>query len=270
MVPGYDDFETDASSGHMMTLDAQTSYAFSKFNDFRLNNKAMSHNFTYKVDVKAHHTLDETELRIWFFGTGRDDCMGLGGNDCIRRDQIHWYKDESLAIPDDDKFRKNGIAFMHHALQEHMHLANSYPVRGQKRDYSTCQALNTGLYAEMCQLDTVQWISAGGDHSTDFYGQYGKINLSYGRKTGYNSHGPKFQQKGARVFEISVDHYTGEMEIDTWIRNADGSQDDQDEVREPSEFSWLDKGHCLGTEKSQSILTDILPFETENSWLPFQ
>ena len=115
---------------------------------------------------------------------------------------------------------------MHHALQEHMHLANSYPVHGQKRDYSTCQALNTGLYAEMTQSRTVQWISAGGDHSTDFWGAYGDINLAYGRKSGYNSHGPKFQQKGARVFEVAVNQATGMMDVVTWIRNADGSRDD--------------------------------------------
>ena len=44
---------------------------------------------------------------------------------------------------------------MHHALQEHMMLVNNYPVKGQKRDYSNCQAVNSGLFAQMKQSGTV-------------------------------------------------------------------------------------------------------------------
>lgn len=62
------------------------------------------------------------------FGTGRHNCMGLGGNDCIRRDQIQWFKDESKQISKSDG--ANGMAFMHHALQEHMMLVNDYPTFG--------------------------------------------------------------------------------------------------------------------------------------------
>ena len=47
----------------------------------------------------------------------------------------------------DDPSRSNGIAFMSIPLQEHMYLVNNQPVRGKKRDYSSCQALNTGFFA---------------------------------------------------------------------------------------------------------------------------
>ena len=56
--------------------------------------------------------------------------MGLGGMDCIRRDQVEWFKQLSDDIPSDESTRGNGIAFMHHALQEHMSLVNNYPVQG--------------------------------------------------------------------------------------------------------------------------------------------
>jgi len=59
---------------------------------------------------------------------------------------------------------------MHHALQEHMNLGNSYPVHGSKRDVSACQAVNTGLFSEMSSQENIAWITAGGDHSTDFWG----------------------------------------------------------------------------------------------------
>lgn len=73
----------------------------------------------------------------------------MGGFDCIRRDAIAWYRKESVNIPEANKYRENGIAFMHTALQEHMNLVDSQPVHGQKRDYSGCQAINTGLFAEI-------------------------------------------------------------------------------------------------------------------------
>ena len=141
---------------------------------------------------------------------------------------------------------------MHHALQEHMTLVNNFPVHGNKRDYSGCQGLNTGLFSEFKQMGTVQWVSAGGDHSTDFWGTYNGINLSYGRKTGYSSYGPKFMMRGARIFEINVDPNRGDMHIVSWIRQQDGSIDEQAQPNPPSTFSWLNKNYCHGAEEIHS------------------
>ena len=60
------------------------------------------------------------------------------------------------------------------------------------------------------------------DHSTDYWGTYGGIGLSYGRKTGYGSYGPKFEKRGARMFDLTFDLKSGKMNIDTWIREEDG------------------------------------------------
>ncbi len=136
---------------------------------------------------------------------------------------------------------------MHHALQEHMQLVNNFPVHGQKRDNSSCQAINTGLYAEMKQAKTVQWVSAGGDHSTDFWGGFGGINLSYGRKSGYSSFGPKFQKRGARILDMKIGS-DGKMDTTTWIREDDGSIDNQEEFSPPYYFSWLRQSYCYGSE----------------------
>ena len=68
-------------------------------------------------------------------------------------------------------------------------------------------------------------MSVGGDHSSDFWGNYGGINLAYGRKTGFSSYGPKFVQRGARVFDMFVDQASGEMTVDTYIRQQDGEAD---------------------------------------------
>lgn len=43
--------------------------------------------------------------RLWFFGTGRATCLGQPGKDCVRRDQIEWFKTESRNISDEDKYK---------------------------------------------------------------------------------------------------------------------------------------------------------------------
>ena len=90
--------------------------------------------------MPVENSIDSSQIdaRVWFFGTGRANCMGSGGMNCVRRDQIEWFKDTSDKIKLNDTRRGNGIAFMHHPLQEHMHLANHYPVHGQKRDMIRC------------------------------------------------------------------------------------------------------------------------------------
>ena len=219
------------------------------------------------LPIEAPDNQDNIWSRIYFFGTGRADCMGLGGMNCVRRDQVEWFKQVSEDIPLDESTRGNGIAFMQHALQEHMMLVNDYPVRGQKRDYSTCQAVNSGLFAQMVMSGTMQWVSAGGDHSTDFYGKYAGINLSYGRKTGTGSYGPKFSQSGARVFELEFDEEPGKVEIETWIRQKDGTIDNQDEENRPAALSWLRSDHCFGSEQVTTFY-DPQRNHNENFWLP--
>lgn len=127
-------------------------------------------------------------------------------------------------------------------------MVNSMPVHGQRRDYTECQAMNTGFFAEILQQKTIQWVSCGLDHSTDYWGTYGGVGLSYGRKTGYGSYGPKFAKHGARIFDLSFDDASGKMAINTWIREEDGMIDYQEEWVPPQTFSWLKSPYCNGSE----------------------
>ena len=153
-MPGYHDFEADINSKAMLEIEARHKYAVSLPNYFMFYNTPMLHEFTYDLPIYNANSPDTVDARLWFFGTGRADCMGSGGMNCVRRDQIEWYKSRTKEIDDSAKDsnsaerRKNGLAFMHHALQEHMNLVSHYPVHGQKRDISGCQGLNTGLFAE--------------------------------------------------------------------------------------------------------------------------
>ena len=76
----------------------------------------MKHSFTFELELEKWNDSTTIMARFFFFGTGRYDCLGMGGNDCVRYDQIQWFREVSEAIPADDKYRGNGIAFMHYAL----------------------------------------------------------------------------------------------------------------------------------------------------------
>lgn len=113
------------------------------------------------------------------------------------------------------------------------------------------------------QKKTVQWVSVGGDHSSDYWGTYGGINLAYGRKTGFSSFGPKFVQRGGRVFDIHVDPDSGNMSVDTYIRQQDGEADRQEELNPPPVISYLRSDHCVGAE--QTLATSEF---ADAGWIP--
>jgi len=88
LVPGYLDFDNDISQLEMLKQDSKYSLSASRFNKFKIgkNDDDMHHQFTYMIPVESQTTPEDIVSRIWFFGTGRDDCLGMGGMDCIRRD----------------------------------------------------------------------------------------------------------------------------------------------------------------------------------------
>lgn len=91
------------------------------------------------------------------------------------------------------------------------------------KDYNICcGSVNTGIYSAMIEQPTVEWMSCGHDHFSDFYGKYKNQGpyLAYGRKTGFGGFGPKpTSSHGARVFEVTMEPYG----IETWIRERGGN-----------------------------------------------
>ena len=95
IVPGYHDFEADIISSSMLDIEAKKKYAVSVPNFFEYFGNRVLHEFTYHVPIENAVTPDVVDARLWFFGTGRADCMGSGGMNCVRRDQIEWYKGQT-------------------------------------------------------------------------------------------------------------------------------------------------------------------------------
>ena len=108
-------------------------------------------------------------------------------------------------------------------------MVNNYSVHGTKRDYTECQSLNSGFFSEALQQGTISWITAGQDHNSDFWGSYGGINLSLGRKSGFGGFGPKFNKRGVRMLDLKFDMDSGKMNVETWIREEDANKDLQEE-----------------------------------------
>lgn len=55
-------------------------------------------------------------------------------------------------------------------------------------------------------------------------------------------------KRGARIFNLEIDDSTGDMTIDTWIREEDGDVDTQEDFNPPTPFSWLRSSYCYGAE----------------------
>ena len=114
----------------MLEVEGKHRFSASMPNFYEYYGHQVLHQYTYDLPIENASNPDMVDARIWFFGTGRADCLGSGGMNCVRRDQIEWFKHRCSELDKDDTRRGNGIAFMHHALQEHMHLVNHYPVHG--------------------------------------------------------------------------------------------------------------------------------------------
>ena len=80
MVPGVHDFEADLASYQLLERDMQAGGSTSQ------GTLDLFHDFTYVVPIEATRDDHMVVARAWFFGTGRHNCIGAGGYDCIRYD----------------------------------------------------------------------------------------------------------------------------------------------------------------------------------------
>lgn len=144
----------------------------------------------------------------------------LGYYDWIHFDQVKWYRDTA------EKFKEeNGgtplpaLAFFHIPLQEYREVIDDDKTFGHKREGAGAPpALNTGLYASMCETGDVMGVFAGHDHNNDFVGMNRDIALGFGRCTGSEAYGDF--TRGARVFDI----YEGTPRFDTWVVTPEGRE----------------------------------------------
>lgn len=138
-VPGFHDLETlHAESFIADEMQNEELYASPEENKFHFMGAPIENDFNHRVMLEKSDGSGDVVGSLWFLGNGRWECLGQLGRDCIRRSQIEWFKHESRNNIPDDKFRSNGIAFMHTPLHEHLQMLNNVPTHGQHRDYTEC------------------------------------------------------------------------------------------------------------------------------------
>lgn len=162
--------------------------------------------FSSRIPILSVDGVDEV-LSIYALDSTSTKCMHaqLPGSSCTSTTTVEWLEIQQMVQGHDFKLRD--FIFIHHPLQEFMHLANLYNHMGHKHQIINCQTLNTGLYAQAVESVKTAWISAGADADNDFAGRYHDTFFSYARKSGYDDIGTL--PRGARVFELEFKRGTG-------------------------------------------------------------
>ncbi|OPH52057.1 metallophosphoesterase [Paenibacillus ferrarius] len=154
---------------------------------------------------------------LYFLDSGSMAPDSVGGYAWIQADQIHWYKQQSLALRERSDAILPGLAFFHIPLPEYNDVWKVGKVSGIKNEDVCCPKLNSGLFAAMAEMGDVMGTFVGHDHDNDFCGTLHEIRLCFGRVTGYNTYGGL--PRGARVIRLQE----GELSFETWQRLEDGS-----------------------------------------------
>jgi predicted MPP superfamily phosphohydrolase len=87
----------------------------------------ISHAFNYFLPVYDKNG-SEIQFRLWFLDTGHEDCLNEKGWDCVRPDQVEWFRREHRKINDNSKGK--GFLFIHIPISEYMNLYNDFSFFG--------------------------------------------------------------------------------------------------------------------------------------------
>lgn len=125
LTAGNHDTQADLNRQQVSELDRTYNLSLTKPNAGNL-----SHAFNYVLPVYNQNGSD-VAFRLWFLDSGEDeDCMGVGGYDCVRPDQVEWFRRENKKIPEDDPSKGKGFLFVHIPLGEYTNLYNNMEFYG--------------------------------------------------------------------------------------------------------------------------------------------
>ncbi|KAF2074367.1 hypothetical protein CYY_004342 [Polysphondylium violaceum] len=175
-------------------------------------------NANYVINIQGSNDTAAASY-IYIFDSDTPSCGANGAWGCIQPSQIEWFKKQSLL-----NLQIPSIAFVHVPPIEVVDLWNNFPVYGDFGDMeSSCFYTHKYKFVDsLLEQGDIKGLYFGHDHKNDFIGDYKGLSMGYGRKTGYGSYNPKYQQ-GARVLLIDENPYL----ITSYIRNNLGEIDQQ-------------------------------------------
>lgn len=149
---------------------------------------------------------------LFFINSHAYGCMSITkGSGCPTPSEVKWYRTESERLKREQQATMPGMAFLHIPPPEMLSVLNEGKYYGQLLDSDgvCCSTLNTGLLANMMDMQNVQTVTFGHDHGNDCFGVLtNSITLAYGRKSGYASYNAPFMLQGARVYELRLNQGT--------------------------------------------------------------
>ncbi|KAJ3174453.1 purple acid phosphatase [Geranomyces variabilis] len=154
--------------------------------------------------------------RVWYLDSGNYISGGRYGY--LHRDQVDWFTNEAQHLPPSPV----DITFFHIPTNDWNRVEAQV---GEKNEPVMEQGKASGILSAMEKRVGLQVATTGHDHTNDYCGLNGRVNLCYGGGIGYGrAYGsvppaPYFSKR-ARVFRLSVVSET-ETRLETWKRLDD-------------------------------------------------
>lgn len=205
---GNHDDQGDFNRKQIVDLDTTHNYAMVQYNPLVKG----ATNYFLPIYPSKYRRSSTPAALVWLFDTNDENCEGTPESwGCLERDQIKWFEDETERIKKQFGYVPKGLAFFHIPLPEYKDMHNWSLTYGTRNEGINCPKKNTEFFKSMLSKQNIEATFCGHDHDNDFGGEFYKIELNYGRKTGYGGYGPSKFQRGARVIKLKelVDKATG-------------------------------------------------------------
>ncbi|NRF91041.1 metallophosphoesterase family protein [Paenibacillus frigoriresistens] len=209
-VLGNHDAEADVTREELMLIALEHKTCYSQAGPLDLSGVG-----NYMHTIKSVQSGNPAAV-LYFLDSGVMAPESVGGYAWIASDQVHWYKQQSLALRERSGAILPGLAFFHIPLPEYNDVWNLGKVSGTKHEEVCCPKLNSGLFAAMVEMGDMMGTFVGHDHDNDYCGTLHDIRLCFGRVTGCSTYGDL--QRGARVIRLQE----GRHSFETWQQLEDG------------------------------------------------
>lgn len=211
---GNHDIETDLPPKDVLEYLSKIPYSLTFNDDTAIDGVGNCYMPIYDKEGK------EKKWMLYFFDShAYPENKDFGTYDWIKTSQIEWYRNNREKTIAELGYVPPSLAFFHIPTPEYVSAKLAVGINGEP----VCSpGVNSGLIASFLERNDVLATFVGHDHNNDYVANYlGKINLIYGRKTGYNAAYKETLERGARVIVV----YENNDKFDTYIKTLKVEED---------------------------------------------
>ena len=167
----------------------------------------------YTADNGTEH--DSPAAEIFIFDTG-----GGSTREDIDQEQVEWFIEQTSSIAQPIP----AIAFQHIATNEKAWAFGS-ECSGTDAEPNKVKTVKNdrGLFEAMLNYEDIFFVGIGHDHGKSYCCNYKKLQLCYGRHSGYGGYGKV--DRGGRLYELRLEEGENKQAFSwtSWVRLDDGS-----------------------------------------------